>query len=197
MKAVGVVIPTVGAPTFLDCVASLPAGVRLYVRDNRKDNWGVAKSWNWGIEAALKDRCSYVLVINDDIVIENAAMFCDNLIAALDAPDVILATGQDVRLEAPAWDTPNFSAFMVTRATIKAVGLFDTQFWPAYFEDNDYHERIKKAGLRTLSPLGAYFTHYASASIKHLPEIRALNAAHFMQNRERFYRKWGWRPGVQ
>lgn len=41
---------------------------------NEKENWGVAKGNNIGIKAALADNCDYILLSNNDIVLEKTAI---------------------------------------------------------------------------------------------------------------------------
>lgn len=46
------------------------------------------------------------------------------------------------------WGTGGWSAFAVTDYIIKQVGLFDENFFPAYFEDEDYDVRLKVMGFK-------------------------------------------------
>lgn len=73
-------------------------------------------------------------------------------------------------------------------------GLFDTRYFPAYFEDNDYHTRSRFAGLRCLRDPGAPFRHEVSQTIRSNPEIAALNEQTFARNAELFKAKWGKLP---
>lgn len=191
----GVVIPTVGANTLADTLLSLPAGVRLYLRDNRQENWGVAKSWNWGVRQALTDGCRWVLVLNDDVRLL-APTVPQRLVEALALPDVILTTAVwDRSVPDSPWDHPQFGAFCCDGRLLAEIGPFDEQFWPAYFEDCDMHERIKRSGRwRTYSPLDAQYATDMSQSIRQLPHIARLNQEHFPKNRAYFIQKWGYSP---
>ncbi len=49
----------------------------------QEENWGVAKGNNIGIKAALQDRCEYILLSNNDIVLEGDTI--EKLLAGLEA----------------------------------------------------------------------------------------------------------------
>ena len=52
-----------------------------------KENWGVAKGNNIGIKAALKDKCKYVLLSNNDVVLNHADTL-ELLVNKMDNSDV-------------------------------------------------------------------------------------------------------------
>lgn len=185
-----------GNSHLLDTLGSLPHGTRLYIRDNRHDNWGVAKSWNWGINAVLADGLQYALVLNDDIRLNQPRAFVEALVQSLKLPDVVLSSGrpEDASPQIPQWDLPHMGAFMVDHRLFDLVGPFDELFWPAYFEDDDMRHRIKLQALRTFSPLHATYFHWRSSTIKELPKMRLLNKIYFKKNRQRFFDKWGFYP---
>ena len=95
-------------------------------------NLGVAGSWNKIMRVGFNDcMASHTLLINDDIALGQA--FCNNYVKTLeDYPDAcIINSGyfwSCVTLTKRCWDN---------------VGQFDENFFPAYFEDNDYHTRLK------------------------------------------------------
>lgn len=191
----GVVLAVLGGEHLVDAVASIPVGARLYIRDNRQENWGVARSWNWGIRTALADGCTYVLVMPEDVAFESHAV--DELRQALRLPSVILSSGNvnvDTEGDNSGWDHPDFSLFMVDERLFRIVGTFDEAYFPAYFEDNDMHEQIMRAGWRTYCPQGATFRHWRSQSIRQFPHISALSGQHFAKNHAYFVAKWGHEP---
>jgi GT2 family glycosyltransferase len=192
MKSVAVTIPTLGASHLLDALASLPPGLPLYLRDNRADNWGVAKSWNWGIRAALAHGAEYVLVLNDDVRLDTPD-FIDRLIADLAQEGVILVSGRPDHVHATAPDTRlAMSAFLCDRRLFDEIGEFDETFWPAYFEDADMLHRIQMSGRwRTHFDANAVFHHWVSSTIREVGSARRNRKAHYRANRERFYQKWG------
>src|SRR3972149_1820440 len=87
----------------------------------------------------------------------------------------------------------NFSCFGLSVPTITRVGLFDEGFKIAYFEDNDYHHRMRGEGLDASCDLWAWFAHYGSRTVKEagIPPLHNQ----FNANRKYFYEKWGFYPG--
>jgi len=74
-------------------------------------------------------------------------------------------------------------------------GKFDSQYFPAYFEDSDHHYRARNAGLVFLRDPGALFRHDCSLTIRTHAQIGAQNRAlTFARNAERFRSKWGGLP---
>ena len=105
----------------------------------------LAYCWNWGIKylSLIRER---ILVLNNDVEIDPMTY---RTLAGLELPFV---TGISVRTQkemeifkrlvlVPS-PHPDFSCFMIHRDTYKKVGPFDEEYWPAYYEDNDYHVRI-------------------------------------------------------
>ena len=192
MKSVAVTIPTMGASHLVDALASLPPGTPLYLRDNRTDNWGVAKSWNWGIRTALADGAEYVLVLNDDVRLQTPD-FIDRLIADLARDGVILASGRPTHMD-PRPDDARLamSAFLCDRRLFEEIGEFDETFWPAYFEDADMLHRIQISKTwRTYFDNDAVFYHWVSSTVSEIRSARRTSRLHYKTNRERFFEKWG------
>ena len=94
-------------------------------------------------------------------------------------PGMLMAFVQTVRsFPAELFLGDGFNLFSVPRATAEKVGYFDENFYPAYFEDNDYVYRCRLAGARILNfgtnprqedgreiP-GLVFTHVGSQTIR-------------------------------
>lgn len=194
MKAVAVTIPTLGASHLLDTLASLPSGLPLYLRDNRQDNWGVAKSWNWGVRTALDHGAEYVLVLNDDVRLDTPD-FIDRLIANLQKDGVILTSGHPDHVEPRNSDGRlAMSAFMCDARLFAEIGEFDEQFYPAYFEDADMLHRIQLSDhWRTFYDSEAIFHHWVSATRNEIRGARRTGSD-YKANRQRFFRKWGFYP---
>ena len=130
----------------------------------------LSQAWNFAIREDLKDeQCKYIFVPNNDVIFHKHTI--DNLIDAINKTGYAMVTGSNVapqfqgfidnfrRMKVDNDDShdmkpitnwreegPDFSCFMITPQTIKDVGLFDENFYPAFHEDNDYHLRILKAG---------------------------------------------------
>ena len=99
------------------------------------NNLGVARSWNLLIETAPNDD-DLVLITNDDneLVPEAVATFRRY---GQDMPSQNYFTSK----------SGGFSCFCFRKKALTEVGRFDESFYPAYYEDNDYHHRIKQRGI--------------------------------------------------
>lgn len=73
-------------------------------------------------------------------------------------------------------------------------GLFDSRYMPAFFEDNDYHHRMKLAGVLAVRDPKALFRHECSMTLRANPEVAKLNETTFAKNAELFKAKWGGYP---
>lgn len=173
----------------------------------------LAAAWNQGLDWSLWRHHSFTLIINDDILftkqcIDNmvdsflrmekenyCAMITGNNIRGLfDDPDHALEYETDVRAYQ---ECPDFACFMV-RPTIKTrVGSFDENFSPAYFEDNDYHYRIKLAGLYAFNDVSAPYYHYGSQTQNANSDLPVVPPFAFELNRSYYIDKWGGEPGKE
>lgn len=91
---------------------------------------------------------------------------------------------------------PDFSCFMMSRECYARVGPFDERYQPAWFEDNDYHIRMHRAGI-TAYAIDLPFWHVGGGAqtLKRADEreARELSEA-FARNRELFVSMYGCDP---
>jgi GT2 family glycosyltransferase len=175
-------------------------------------NTGTSRSWNYGIADGFEKGADYVAVLNNDILLHPYCL--DGLVERIGRNDVDLVTALDVRCEVAApedlfriaastkadvteADHPNFSAFLLGRRCWEVVGRFDEEFYPAFFEDNDYHYRIQLAGLRAIVYPPAMFYHYGSRTQYEACNVPLVPSSVFVQNRHYYIRKWGGLPGAE
>lgn len=138
-------------------------------------NIGVAASWNLGI--TVSPRAPWWLIVNDDI--EFGAGDLDAIAAEVETSDIVLAS--------------QWSAFAITAEAIEKVGWFDPSFYPAYYEDNDYHRRAILAGVSVSFPATG-ITHHGSSVIKSDDHYRRQNDRTFTANKAYYISKWGGEP---
>jgi GT2 family glycosyltransferase len=185
-----------------------------------EERWGFQKSVNFGVNDAWTRGCDMALVCNNDIVMHPEAILrlAEGFVKVRTSLDVGLITCMNVRREVDekkiepknvgallARDKeglgvtphPDFSAFALSRRCWKEVGEFDEIFAPAYFEDNDYHYRIKLAGMDAITYPPAMFYHYGSRTLEEASENgkRTVTSEAFNRNRAMYGMKWGGRPG--
>lgn len=182
------------------------------------ERWGFQKSVNFGVKYGIEHGADAFLVCNNDILIHPEAIW--RLVERLSKGDVGMATAMDVRGEVEqigippaavgslsALDKekvdeaphPNFSAFMVSKDCWEVIGEFDEVFYPAYFEDNDYHYRMKLAEVPTIVYPPAMFYHYGSRTQNEANENGQplVPSGMFENARAAYVQKWGGVPGSE
>lgn len=178
---------------------------------NFTENRGVSGAWNFGIYHAInKLNCDKFLICNNDEIINPEAI--EILSQALDGDNIVMATATDISgkvivaedvltAEIPEkeelTENPDFSCFMIKTETIEKIGYFDEKFYPAYFEDNDYHHRIKLAGLLAVKSSKALYYHFGSRTKQQGGQIAMFVNDGYLNNREYYRMKWGGLPGEE
>jgi len=155
------------------------------------ENIGVAKAWNWFLNNVEGD----IIIVNDDIEFAHFALqdFL-KLKEQYKKETVVIYTL--VRADAPN-PLPNFSLFMLNTSIKNKVGLFDENFFPAYFEDNDYIYRIHLAGYGiAMFQVKDFYIHNHSATYKKQKELNLKidYDSLFIKNKEYYIKKWGGEP---
>lgn len=182
-----------------------------YIQPNWRNNRGVSGAWNAGINEAFSDGCSYVLVINDDVLLSPWTI--DRQILAMESDEErLLNFTSGMNIGAPtgdpfyvmthpeppretAWGAGvDFACFMITERCFQQVGPFDENFYPAYFEDNDYHRRIILSGLNSRMITNAPYYHYGSTTQRTNDGVQPKD---FELNRQYYKEKWGGVPGAE
>ncbi len=148
-------------------------------------NLGVSASWNFLIRMIHID-CEYAFIVNDDVYLglheSEVNTIIQNAPKAAPHTDAILIHGDK-----------GFSAFIINREMYETVGPFDIDFYPAYFEDNDYVARLELRGMEPKVLKGLTPKVYRGSQSVH--KDPSLNLK-FEENRHRFYQKWGYFPGA-
>ena len=209
----GLVVPTLdnfrGLAEMLESVRSRHPWTPFIV-PNWRNGWCVSRSWNDGLRRAFAAGCDIALVVNDDVLFAPQAV--DEVVTLLgrSSDDVVLVSADNVRdnLASPqdileyatatesVVDAPDFSCFAVRPDVLERIGLFDEGFRPAYFEDNDYHYRIRLAGARAVRTSLAPYVHFGSRT-QNGPCGPIVTSQAFEANRAYYTGKWGGRPGEE
>ena len=174
-------------------------------------NVGVAAAWNRGIQHLFSDeKIDKVLVLNNDVLLHREAI--KRLVTAMNENYFPIITGTDVAKKCAVptdvytislpethyyADAPEFSCFMISREGYEMIGDFDTKFYPAYFEDNDYHYRAKLLKQRLVKLNTALYYHYGSRTIKENPDVEDVSNTFYLANERYFVTKWGGLPGEE
>lgn len=186
----------------------MPGRVHIIHHDTNK---GCGGGWNAGLDFGKANGFTHFAILNNDILVgpNTIQAMYDRmkkggvmLTSAVDVmrevivPQQVLDASQPVNnkdeSESPH---PNFSCYMIDADTVAKVGMFDEDFFPAYFEDNDYHYRIKLAGGTAIANTKAIFVHYGSRTQNQEAGKPVVPGDTFRANEAYFIRKWGGSPG--
>lgn len=91
-------------------------------------------------------------------------------------------------------DSHNMCLF--TRRLFNTIGYVDVNFYPAYFEDNDYARRAKLAGIKMCKLQHVKYFHFWSRTI-HQGNMKKTNDKYFPLNKKFYIEKWGGEPGKE
>ena len=189
--------------------------LKRFDADIINNNYGnnVAAAWNLGIKSAFASSIDYVLIPNNDIIMHSKCI--DNLIKFIgETRDKFVlwtavehASLRTLKTTEPgdSFDKhPGFSFFAVSRDGINKMikaeedaqepepGFFDPNYIAAYFEDQDMHQRILKAGFDAGKTASALYYHFGSRTIAMDDALNQKNSSTYEHNRRYFEKKWGY-----
>jgi GT2 family glycosyltransferase len=114
--------------------------------------------------------------------------------------DIVFAAGDLERLALSMADESaavrtvfEFGAFALNRACVDAVGWFDENFHPMYYEDRDYEYRMRLAGVPYVK-VESGAMHDTSSTIHSDRTLWERNRVTFQRNGEYYAAKWGSSP---
>lgn len=183
---------------FTRMMATVDEAVRVIVVPNYNNNIGVAAAWNEGLRAAHDLGYRYSIVTNDDVEFSKGAISSIyNSFRHSDA-GIISANQNGVHGSNGLIPGADFFCFAVDIPALwEKCGTFDENFYPAYFEDNDMHYRVRKAGLPDYIDTNAVVTHHGSQTQNGTPGGPVVPSPQFEANRNYFINKWGGRPNEE
>jgi GT2 family glycosyltransferase len=111
---------------------------------------GLVGAWNLIIKST--PYASYWVLVNDDAWFEAGAL-------------KIIATESDSNALNFVDIIPQWSCVVFGEDAIAKAGIYDERFYPLYFDDNDLHRRMEKAGVK-IQTLEAKVHHENSSSLK-------------------------------
>jgi hypothetical protein len=162
------------------CLASLPSDCEKIVVVNQ--GTGFAHNVNIGLTLASGD---YIAVVTNDSRVLNGDVYDLCVAGTVTSPLV---------LEKPGLEAGGFhGAFWVApREVLEQVGLLDERFEGAFFEDDDYLERLRRAGIPTRQiPSVRAWSRRIGLTMSKLPD---RGKGWLAANERRFEEKWGWVP---
>lgn len=201
MKAL-FVMPVVNEEITDGCIATIDTQFYsdLYIIDNssdgfakkyevgfyapRPENIGVGRAWNLGAKKVINEGYDYLVIISATM------RFGDGMRGFVKA--------LETNLNPWGLETQHgWHCIALHRNTLQKVGLFDENFYPAYYEDSDYVRRMELAGI-----------HNPMSNLQRLPKVDIIAGfvgnAHGMRKgkirvnmgacRQYFIDKWGYEP---
>ena len=162
------------------CLASLPDDCEKLVIVNQGTGFG--RNVNLGLRLASGD---FLAVVGNDTWVVDGDVH-DLCLAGVVASPVVEGK--------PGIEPGGFhGAFWVApREVIERVGPLDERFEGAFFEDDDYLERLRRAGVPTVRVSSV---RVASSRIGlTMSKVRAQADSWYAENERRFTEKWGWTP---
>lgn len=155
------------------------------IRIEKYQNLGCARSWNHIIRTSP----GAWLITGSDIQFTPGDLqrVTDTVKAHPDA-SIICAMG--------------YAVFIFMPEGVQKVGLFDENFYPAYFEDNDHFRRValckaKAVGVQGFKAIHGEAPLWGSATVNADPALRSKNAITFENLRGYYEQKWGGGPGKE
>jgi len=147
----------------------------LIVRPGR--NLGVAASWNLLARMSFERGFEAVIIMNDDIYWGQKQDKADEFFDTCPDDSFIAAP--------PCWHT-----FVLPRKVFEKVGPLDENFYPAYYEDNDYCRRIALAGVPYIRST------FLNCEVFRLSQTISKDSSILRgsRNEDYYVRKWGGGP---
>lgn len=177
--------------------------ITVYVQNNWDENIGVASAWNLFLDQAINDNIDLLFIVNDDVTFEEGSFW--NAVRAWETrpDDCILITGH-TSISEPVFHEgmADFCCFALNPTqAMKEIGKFDdVNFYPAYFEDNDYLYRIKLSEFNYFM-YGGLKVHHEGSKTQFWngtgDEERTVSHDQFRTNRSYYKQKWGGEPGYE
>jgi GT2 family glycosyltransferase len=165
------------------CVSSFPAECERIVVVN--DGTGYGRNVNIGLRLATGE---YIAVVNNDCRLTDGDVYDLCVADAVTSPLVIgERQGFGESIEPGGF---HGCCWVVPRPVLDRVGLLDERFKHAYWEDDDFLERLRAAGVATRQIPSVVVRHIGGLTTVKVPEHRQWLEV----NARRFEEKWGRRP---
>jgi hypothetical protein len=135
-------------------------------------NMGCSTSWNYHMK--MNPECDYWIFAGDDLLFSSG-----DLARAHDAARSYDAAFCNLG--------PKYSLFSLSKKCVNVVGFFDENIHPAYFEDNNYDDRLRN----TTMSIGFFEYrghHFGSGTSHHLSEENKNKLKHCYKLNEHYYK---------
>lgn len=184
---------------------------------NYKENMGFSYAYNNAMDYALTTEDSLLIFAGNDTVFHRKAI--DYMVEAITTTDYEMFCGFEIlnkivleenreaikdfkypfSFDVAEGQTDNLtyniggmnhSCMIRQKSVFDRVGYYDVNFYPAYFEDNDYARRCDLFNIKYGTVTSALFYHFWSRTIKE-GGLANLNSSRFDKNKQYYISKWG------
>lgn len=155
------------------------------IRIERFANLGCARSWNHIIRTSP----GAWLISGNDIQFSPGDV---------DRIKTTLQANQDASIVCGL----GYAVYCFTELGVRNVGMFDENFYPAYYEDNDHFRRValtksKAVGVDGFRAIHGEAPNWGSCTVNSDPVLQKKNGITFVNLREYYKRKWGGEPSKE
>ena len=143
-------------------------------------NIGVSRGWNYILENYLKTYC--IISGDDNYFIPGNLKKVSEFMTEDKLNNIMFTFNEGI----------SFSTYIFTKKALETVGYFDENIYPAYYEDNDYHYRIRLSGNDFIQIPDVNILS-GDSNMKHSHTCSSLNANAgkcFLRNEKYFKSKW-------
>ncbi len=184
-------------PDVLRVGRSAAASSEVILEDHRK-NRGLSKSWNDGLLISRAVGYDATIIFGDDCVFSRGDIELIAETAAANPQTHMVVCGGYNKAAKATVANHGYSCFAITPAAIEKIGAFDQNFWPAYYEDNDYDRRAKLLGFTRVEVPQTGIIHEGSGSLFRAgPDLARQHSRTFPLCGAYYVRKWGDGPAVE
>ena len=168
----------------------------------------VAGALNIGLKKAYDKGYDYVLVCNNDIVLEDN--YIDGVVEIAERRQCLAVSGRIINKNEKIVELPSgiklaesakkitiaglFSAILLSRKCLEVVGAFDERYYPRYQEDDDYLLRIRLAGGELIYAYSTAFLHILGNVVKTIKKEKINMIGDWDRNVQQYKSKWGFDP---
>jgi GT2 family glycosyltransferase len=147
------------------------------------DPMGVARTWNCLISVAsgyYKEE--NFLILNDDVILKKSESEINK---------IIKGSNDNTFHVCPI--AFHWSAFLLRKSIFDKIGQFDEDFEKCYFEDNDYHYRMKLEGVKIKYEEGLIPDLFRNSMTTQKDPL----LHNYINNKELYIKKWGGMPNEE
>ena len=188
------------------CIKSIEKYTEDYniiIVDNSKNNVGVVKAENLGIQKSEND---YVLIIGNDTTFSED--WLENMFLPILEDNRVKIVGslfehstnyqtpshygeiKDEWILVPIGDVVNFSCTLIDKEMFTKFGLLDEEFFLGFGADDDFCRRVFRGGYRLAINMQNIIYHEGRVTLKDIPNWEEMAK----KEKEYFLKKWNIKP---